>query len=393
MSTESAALVVRLQQQIPAIKSLLRAGGAPGTSLGVFHNGHIVYTHHLGQRDIESPETPDDHSVYWVASTFKIVSVCAIARLVSDGFLGWDVPVHEYLPEFSRNDQLGAECTIRDLITHRTGLPMASFYWGQQKGELLSPQREFVRFVNHLPTVKPFRSTFIYSQWNFCLLHTIVEKVTGKLFGDFVRESIFEPLGLKAATFDIPAGTNIMKAHAIRNNGTARKIAISALDSSSGLAAGAGGKSSIKDQLNLYIALLAAYDHQVTNNVDTTPGSPFTQLRTIFTPHIRLPGSRIENQAYCLGLYRTQLPGNLSCASLNASLPKEQLLILGKGGVGAQSTNEEIFHHSCGYPGTIGAMFLVPRTQSGVVVHTNATSRLDTADYSAQLLLAALLDI
>jgi hypothetical protein len=41
----------------------------------------------------------------------------------------------------------------------------------------------------------------------------------------------------------------------------------------------------------------------------------------------------------------------------------------------------------------MGAMFLVPRTQSGVVVHTNATSRLDTSDFSAQLLLAALLNI
>jgi hypothetical protein len=257
----------------------------------------------------------------------------------------------------------------------------------------LIPKSEFVRIVNHLQAVRPFRSTFIYSQWNFCLLHIIVETVTGKSFGDFVHQSIFEPLGLKTATFDTPMGTNIMKPHANRDDGSACKITISEFDSSSGLAAGCGGKSSLKDQLALYIALLAAYNHQVTNNVDTTPGSPFTQLRTMFTPQIRLPGSQIEKQAYCLGLYRTKLPGNLSCASLNSGLPKEQVPIFGEVKAGMGMSSEEIFHHSSTTPGFMGAMFLVPRTQSGVVVMTNATPRMDTADLSAQLLLSVLLEI
>ena len=83
-------LVARLQQQSPLIVDLLRAGGAPGLSLGVFHHGQIVHTQHFGKRDVDSPEPPDDESVYWVASTFKIVTVSAIACLVTDGILGWD---------------------------------------------------------------------------------------------------------------------------------------------------------------------------------------------------------------------------------------------------------------------------------------------------------------
>ncbi|KAF2795476.1 beta-lactamase/transpeptidase-like protein [Melanomma pulvis-pyrius CBS 109.77] len=270
---------------------------------------------------------------------------------------------------------------------------MATWYWGQQNGEQILPKSEFVRLVTHLHAVRPFRSTFIYSQWGFCLLHLIVETVTGKPFGDFVHQSIFKPLGLTTATFDTPMWDNIMEPHANRDDGKACKILIGKFDSSSGLAAGTGGKSSIKDQLKLYIALLAAYSHQVTNNVDTTPGSPFTQLRTIFTPHIRLPGSQIEKQAYCLGLYRTKLPGNLSCASLNSALPREQVLTFGEGEAGVGMTSEEIFHHSSTMPGFMGAMFLVPRTQSGVVVMTNTTPRMDTADLSAQLLLSVLLDM
>jgi CubicO group peptidase (beta-lactamase class C family) len=394
MDQDSATIAARLQQQSDTISNLLEAGGAPGLSLGVFHQGRIIHTQHFGKRDVETNDVPDDDSVYGIASTFKIIAVCAVARLVTDGILEWDLPIRKYLPELSqRKDQLGDECTLRDLICHRTGLTLANTYWGQQNGEALSSKKDFLRIVNHLPMVKPFRSTFIYAQWNFNLLHIIVEKVTTKSFNDYVREVILDPLGLKTPTYDDPVGTNVMKAHANRNDGTTVRILNGSFDSASGLAAGGGGKSGMRDQLNLCTALLAAYQHQMEKSVDTTPGSPFTQLRTIFSPHIRFPGSRIEDQAYCLGLYRTKLPGNLSCASINAALPKKKVFVFGKDDNSGKLANEDVFHHSSATPGFMGAMFLVPRTQSGVIVHTNASARLDTADYSAQILLAALFDM
>jgi CubicO group peptidase (beta-lactamase class C family) len=393
MEQDSATIAGRLQQQSATISNLLEAGGAPGLSLGVFHQGRIIHTQHFGKRDVETEDVPDDDSVYGIASTFKIVAVCAVARLVTDGILGWDVPIRQYLSELDqRNDQLSEECTIRDLICHRTGLALANLYWGQQNGEALSSKKDFLRIVNHLPMVKPFRSAFIYAQWNFNLLQIIVERATKKSFNDYVREVIFDPLNLKTPTYDDPVGANVMRTHANRNDGTTVRIINAAFDSASGLAAGGGGKSGIRDQLNLCITLLAAYQHQVKNNVDTTPGSPFTQLRTIFSPQIAFPGARIEDQAYCLGLYRTKVPGNLSCASINGALPKNNLFIFGKENESRKLVNEEVFHHSSTTPGFMGAMFLVPRTQSGVIVHTNASARLDTADYAAQILLAALFD-
>jgi CubicO group peptidase (beta-lactamase class C family) len=394
MDQDSTTIAARLHQQSTTISNLLDSGGAPGLSLGVFHQGHIIHTQHFGKRAVGTNEVPDDDSVYGIASTFKIVAVCAVARLVTDGVLEWDVPIRKYLPEIDqRKDELSENCTLRDLICHRTGLALANLYWGQQNGEALSTKKDFLRIVNHLPMVKPFRSAFIYAQWNFNLLHIIVERATKKSFNDYVREVIFDPLNLKTPTYDDPVGTNIMRAHANRNDGTAVRILNGGFDSASGLAAGGGGKSGIQDQLNLCIALLAAYEHQVKNNVDTTPGSPFTQLRTIFTPQIVFPGARIEDQAYCLGLYRTKVPGNLSCASINGALPKKHVFKFGQNDRSGKLVNEEIFHHSSTTPGFMGAMFLVPRTQSGVIVHTNASARLDTADYAAQILLAALFDM
>jgi CubicO group peptidase (beta-lactamase class C family) len=251
----------------------------------VFSHAKVVYTQHFGQRDVEHPESPDDASVYGVASTFKIITVCAVARLVTDGLLAWDTPVREYLPGFRhRKDKLALETTTRDLIANRAGLPMAPFYWGQQNGAQLTSKSEFVRIVSHLPAVKNFRSRFIYSQWNFCLLHIIRDSVTGKSFGDYVRQAIFDPLGLDSATFDETLGENIMKPLANRDSGEACKIKTNLFDSASGLAAGGGGKCNIKNQLHLYIALLEAYSYQISNDTDITPGSSFTQLRTLLTP-------------------------------------------------------------------------------------------------------------
>ncbi|KAH7412369.1 beta-lactamase/transpeptidase-like protein [Phaeosphaeria sp. MPI-PUGE-AT-0046c] len=386
-------LIARVQQHSATIKDILDVGGAPGLSLGVFCHGRVVHTEHFGRRDADQSQPPDDESIYWAASTFKIVTVCAIARLVTDGLLDWDRPVHHFIPEFSRRrDELGTRATLRDLIANRTGLPMASCYWGQQNGEQLLPKTEFVRIVCELPLARPFRSTFVYSQWNYCILHIIVESVTGKPFGNFVHESIFEPLGLQSTTFDTPSGNNVMKPHVNRDDGTPSKIKIAMFDSDSGLATGGGAKTNMKEQLQLYIALLAAYNHQMAKQVDATPGSLFTQLRVIFSPHIRLPGQHIEKQAYCLGLYRTKLPDNLSCASLNSALPPDELPIFGNSENETMALDVEIFHHSSTTPGFMGAMFLVPSLQGGVIVHTNATSRLDSADFSAQILLSALLN-
>ncbi|KAF1963426.1 beta-lactamase/transpeptidase-like protein [Byssothecium circinans] len=384
------ALVARLRAQSPTIAKLLRVSGAPGLSYGIIHQGRIVFTTHMGRRDFKLPEPPNDDSIYHVASTFKIVSASVVAQLVTDGLLDWDVPIRQYLPTLKRDDEFGRTATLRDLLSNRTGLSMANCYWGQQNGEQLMEKRQFLEIIESIDAVKPMRKTFIYSQWNYILLQLIVEAVTGKSFGDYAREIIFEPLGMKTATFDDPAGTNIVRAHACRDDGSPSYVAYSKSNSSGGLAAGMGGKSSFSDQLKLYIAVLDALHHQTTYNVDSTPGSPFTQLRTIFTPHIPIPGSALVDQAYCLGLYRTKLPGNLSCASLNGALRKHLPIF---GAKNPTMSSKEIFHHTANFPGFMGSIFLVPNTRSGVVVMTNATPLMDAPDFSAQLLLSVLLDI
>jgi CubicO group peptidase (beta-lactamase class C family) len=130
--------------------------------------------------------------------------------------------------------------------------------------------------VDAMKTVKPFRPAFIYSQWNYCLLQLIVKRVTGQSFGTHVHDAIFEPLGLKTATFDDPTGSNVVSPHAVLSDGSVVSIPIGPYSSISGLTAASGGKASLNDQLHLYIDLLTAYQDQMARGTNSTPNSPFT---------------------------------------------------------------------------------------------------------------------
>lgn len=111
----------------------------------------------------------------------------------------------------------------------------------------------------------------------------------------------------------------------------------------------------------------------------------------MFTPQVGFgPPHRsgIDGAAYCMGIYRTKLPGYLSIASPNFYyiLGRERLPPYGDTLAGT-----EVFHHSGTGPGHPGAMYLIPKMQSAVVALTNSQPLMDPADFAAELALSVLL--
>lgn len=120
-------------------------------------------------------------------------------------------------------------------------------------------------------------------------------------------------------TLGRPDGENITAGHAPRNDGTPCKISFTKMNDGVGLAEGFAGKSSVKDLLKFYQGLLRAQQDQAKTKMNRTPGLPFMQTKTLFSPQIKV-GTNEEKLAYCLGIYRTQMPGSLSVASINSGL-------------------------------------------------------------------------
>lgn len=382
-------LVSRLQSLHPAIRDILATSGSPGISLGVLHQGQVIHTAHFGRRDANRPDPPNDNTIYHVASLTKAITASAVASLVDDGVLDWDLPVRHYLPEFGqREDELGQKCTLIDLLSNRTGLAMANALWGQKEGEFLLPKSEIVPTICKLDVIKPFRDAFVYSQWNYALVTEIIEKITGRTLGEYVKEKILNPLDMGRTSFMRQEGNNVAPPYAILDDGTPYRIALTNLSDETGLAGATAARTSIHDLLSMYQSFLSANKHQLQENTHSTRGSPLKQVNKILSPYIGVGSANIEDVAYCMGLYRTRLPGNLGVSSMNNLLlgPKRMPRI------GASSPGLEIYHHSGNVPGFTATTFLIPSSESAIVVLTNSLPYMDPTDFVGQLVVSTLLE-
>ena len=346
----------------------------------------MIHIAHYGTREHKQKLPPNDDTMYRIASLTKALTASAVALLVDEGKLEWDRPIREYLPAFAeRKDEIGLKASLRDLLSNRTGLALGDGYWGQQHGEFLLPKEELVPLAATMAAVKPFRKRFVYSGWNYGLATEIVEVVTGTTLGQFIDERFLKPLGMHRTTLARTEGyENVAVGYALGTDGECHQIEFQEMDDGIGLAGSYGGKSSIKDVLLLYQALLSAQQDQVQSGVSKTPGSPFRHTKDIFEPHINVFGPT----SYCLGLYKTILPGILGIASLNA------VSYLGPPNsptMGATKAGLEIWHHTGNLPGFQASAFLIPETQSAVVALTNSVAFGDPTDFITQRLLGILI--
>ncbi|KAL9106769.1 MAG: hypothetical protein Q9227_008268 [Pyrenula ochraceoflavens] len=381
-------LTKQLQEQDGVFRELLAISNCPSMSVGVLHNGEIIHTAHYGTREVGKKLPPNDDTIYRTASLTKSLTACATAALVYDGILDWDIPIRNYLPDFrERQDDIGLNATVRDLLCNRTGLATGDYYWGQQYGEFLLPHDELVHMAAHIPAVRPFRKRFVYSTWNYSLVTEIVEAVTGMTLGQFIGKRFLGPLGMDRTTFsDTHRYDNVALGYAVDADGSYHHVPLQQMNDEIGLAGVCGVKSSLKDLIIWYKGLLSAQQDQATSGLPNSPTSPFVHTKDIFYPHVKVLGST----SYCMGLYKTTLPGLLGLSSLNTIswLGSKKSPIV----EAASGRPLDVWHHTGSMPACLATAFLIPETQTAVVVLTNAIGFMDPTDFVAQQILAIVIN-
>ena len=104
--------------------------GAVGLAIAVVKDGRVVFEKGYGIRELGKPDVVDTTTLFAIGSTTKAMTAAAIGMLVDDGKVRWDDPVTNYLPSFQLKDPWATrEITVRDLLTHRAGLPNADYLW------------------------------------------------------------------------------------------------------------------------------------------------------------------------------------------------------------------------------------------------------------------------
>jgi len=184
----------RLDRLYAFLADAVDRGLLPGAAVQLSRHGTQLDARSFGRFSPAAdapPMQPD--SIFLVASITKPVVVSAVMLLAERGHLLLDEPVSEYVPEFSVN---GKEAiSLRHLMTHTSGLP-DMLPENQTLREAHAPMEEFIRRICVLTPDFPAGTGIQYQSAGIAILGEIIQRVSGLSLRDFLRQEIFDPLGM-----------------------------------------------------------------------------------------------------------------------------------------------------------------------------------------------------
>lgn len=187
------------------VEKALKRFNSSGMSVAIVHNGKVVHSKGYGLRDITSGEKMDGNTLFRIASTTKAFTTAALAILVDEGKLDWDDRVTDHLPDFRMADPwVTQEFTVRDLLTHRSGLGSGAgdlMLWPEPAG---FSRQEIVHNLRHLKPVTSFRSEYAYDNLLYIVAGEVVASISGVSWENFVQTRILDPLGMACFSGEIP---------------------------------------------------------------------------------------------------------------------------------------------------------------------------------------------
>ena len=218
-------VVFNLQAQVissPGIDSLvektLKTFNVPGIAVAVVKDGKVIHSKGYGVRSLATKQKVDEFTMFGIASNSKAFTAAALGMLADEGKLSWDDKVTDFIPEFKLyNPYVSEAFTIRDLLTHRSGLGLGA-------GDLMFfpdsnnfSKKDIIYNLRYLKDVSPFRTKFDYDNLLYIVAGEVVAKVSGMSWESFIQTRIMQPLGMNnsAGSYKLLKDkTNVIDAHA-----------------------------------------------------------------------------------------------------------------------------------------------------------------------------------
>lgn len=186
------------------VESVRRQLDAAGFAVTIVENGKVTFARGYGEKLLGSGQKVDADSLFQIGSVTKHFTAAALATLVDEGRLKWDDPVIDHLPDFRMYDPwVTREMTVRDLLTHRSGL-------GLGQGDLMFvpatniSRAEVVRRIRYLKPATSFRSSYAYDNILYAVAGQLVEAKTGQTWEVYVRERLLKPAGMANSVTNDP---------------------------------------------------------------------------------------------------------------------------------------------------------------------------------------------
>ena len=207
-------------------RNIVAKNQIPGMSVAVAEYGDVVYEAGFGYRDVEHSLAATPDTVFGLASVSKSFTALAIMQLDDAGTLSVEDPITKWLPEFSiRRPKYQQDITIHHLLTNTSGLHVAYTYvmceFMRKDPDWQKVFTSLSREVfNTTPVVRTYEALLkliaeldfeligppgkfmSYAAEGYALLACIVERASGTPFASYLKEHVFEPLGMTRTTVD-----------------------------------------------------------------------------------------------------------------------------------------------------------------------------------------------
>ncbi|AFL80953.1 penicillin-binding protein, beta-lactamase class C [Aequorivita sublithincola DSM 14238] len=327
------------------VQKTMKTFDVPGMAVAVLKDGKIYHKNTYGVRSLKTNEAVNENTLFGVASNTKAFTTAALGQLIDQGKLTWDTKVTDIIPEFQLSDSyVTREFTIRDLITHRSGLGLGA-------GDLMvfpagntTTKAEMIHNLRYLKPVSSFRSKFDYDNLLYIVAGEVVSRISGKSYDDYISENFFKPLKMNRSLLSIPqikADNNRIDGHAPVNG----KLELTA-DTFTQIATPAGGIfASINDMSTWVQAQLndgkygeKLEDSLFSSKVHREMWTPQTILRSGKGPY------NTHFSAYGLGWFLSDVSGYFQVT------------------------------HTGGLNGIVSQVTLIPEMDLGIIVLTNQQS-------------------
>jgi CubicO group peptidase (beta-lactamase class C family) len=284
----------------------------PGIGVGIVVKDKLVFAKGYGYRDYgqKLPFTPT--TTQPIASNTKLFTAIAAGMLVDAGKLDWDTPIRDYVPSIKfYNDDLDRTITIRDMLSHRTGVTRHDLIW--YKSDFT--QKELFNRLRYLEPSQPPRTVFLYNNMMYAGSGYSIELLAGKTWENFVRDRILTPLGMTSTTFTIDDMTKTAEPGVpyTERRDTNELYKIPYYSDAIGVAPAGAINSNIVDMSKWLIALMN------DGMLDGKSVLPKSAIKQTLAPSIALPNTALDvrgwgellNSAYGMGRWTASYRGHL----------------------------------------------------------------------------------
>jgi CubicO group peptidase (beta-lactamase class C family) len=194
------------------IRRKLEQNEAPSIAVAVVRGREIVWEEGFGWADKEQKQAARAITPYLLGSVSKPITATAIMVAHERRLLKLDGPINDYLGETKLRAAIGdvSGATVQRVVQHMSGLPeFSEAYYRDEPGEAPSLDVTLRRYGL---LTRPPGEKFIYSNLGYAVLGSVISRVSGKAYGDFLHDEVFVPLGMKQAAV---GGTGLSAARAV----------------------------------------------------------------------------------------------------------------------------------------------------------------------------------